>query len=338
MKICKVSSIPLKEVIISIAQCFNVDYHESCSEYYLELPHTIGKGQIRGINFDNGLGIIIYQCEFYEDIRIDFTVDQIHPIKYIYSVNGPVYHRFADEKDTHEIAQYKCAIVASNTTNGHILSFKKNVKTDIVSLEINREIFLKSTICEMTGVTEDLRKLYQDVLAENTFYHDGFYGIEFKTLLTNISQYENLKLVRKFYLESIGLQIFVNQLLQFEDDQLNESNKTILRINEIKRIEKTTSYISQNLDEDLSISALSRASGLNPNKLQTGFKHLYNFTVNEFVINVRLETAYQILQNEDINVSETVSRIGLKSLSYFSKIFKEKYHISPSVFKDLNDR
>ncbi len=71
MKICKVNSLPLKEVIKSLAECIGVDYKESCGEYYLKIPSALGKGQIRGINFDNGLGIIIYQCEFYEDFRVD---------------------------------------------------------------------------------------------------------------------------------------------------------------------------------------------------------------------------------------------------------------------------
>ncbi len=334
MKICKVNSLPLKEVIESLAECLDVGFSESCGEYFLNIPENYGKGQIRGINFDNGLGIIIYQCEFIEDIRIDFTVDDVHPIKYIYSVEGPINHRFENENITHKLEQYKCAIVASESNNGHILSFNKNVPIEVVSLEIDRRKFLSNVTCEINDMLSELKSLYEDVNAKKTFYHEGFYGIEFKTLLANISKYEDSKLIRKFFLQSIGLEIFVNQLLQFGDDKLNESDKSILRVNELNRVENISEYITKNIDKDLSVSKLSRLTALNPNKLQSAFKYLFNNTVNEYVTNTRLAISRELLKEEELTVSEVVLRIGFKSYSYFSKIFKEKYNMSPSTYKE----
>lgn len=336
MKICKVNSLPLREVIESLAECFGVNYEESCGEYFVKLPDSIGTGQIRAINFDNGLGIIIYQCEFFEDVRIDFTVNKVHPIKYIYSVKGPFSHRFANDDTTHEIDQYKCAIVASESNNGHIISFQKGQPTEVVSLEINREKFLEITSCELKELSPELQQLFEDVKADNTFYHEGFYGLEFNTILKNISMYEDQKLIRKFYLESIGLQIFVNQLVQFQDDLLTEPDKSILRINELKQVEETATYISQNLDKDLSVAQLSRLSGLNPNKLQTAFKYLFKKTVNEYVIDAKLKKSLSLLKSSELNVSDVAILIGIKSYSYFSKVFKQKYKVTPSEYKDLN--
>lgn len=334
MKVCKVSSLPLKEVIESLANCFNVDVNESCEEYFLNIPDAYGKGQIRGINFDNGLGIIIYQCEFFDDVRIDFTVDDIHPIKYIYSLGGPISHRFDNEDIIHTIPQFKCAIVASKSNNGHILSFEKNVPIEVVSLEIDRRKFLSKVTCEINDAISELKNLYEDINAEKTFYHEGYYGIEFKTLLASISKYEDQKLVRKFYLQKIGLEIFVNQLLQFSDDQLKDSDRSILRANELNRVENITEYIIKNLNKDLSVLKLSRLTGLNPNKLQTAFKYLFNNTVNEYITNTRMSIALELLKKDDLAISEVVLRIGFKSDSYFSKLFREKYKITPSAYKN----
>lgn len=336
MKICKVNSLPLKEVIESLAKCFNVDYYTSCTEHYINIPPAWGKGQIRGINFDNGLGMIIYQCEFLEDVRIDFTVGKVHPIKYIYSVNGLIRHRFENGNEEHYIEKYKCAIVASQSHNGHVLTFEKKKSIEIVSLEIDRSKFLKTSSCEILDISETLREIYEDVEAENSFYHEGFYGLEFRTILNNISRYEGHKLVRKFYLESISLQIFINQILQFDDDLLNELDKTILRINELDRVENISSYISKNIDKELAIPTLTKMAGINPNKLQLAFKHLYGKTVNEYVTSVRMATSLKLLKDKDLNVSEVVLRIGFKSYSYFSKLFKEHYGITPSKYKNFH--
>ncbi|MGB3606260.1 MAG: AraC family transcriptional regulator [Psychroserpens sp.] len=334
MKICKVNSLPLRDVIESIADCLGVNCYDTCDEYYLDIPSKYGSGQIRGINFDNGLGIIIYQCEFTQDIRIDFTVDDVHPIKYIYSVEGPITHRFANEEIDHQIEQYKCAIVASESNNGHILLFKKDQRIEVVSLEIDRRKFLSNVTCEINDVTKELKALYEDVNAKDTFYHEGFYGIKFKDLLNNISNYENQKLIRKFYLQSLGLQIFVNQLLQFGDDKLKDSDKSILRINEINRVDDIAVYIEKNLDHDLTVARLSSLTALNPNKLQTAFKYLFNKTVNEFVTTTRLNKSKELLADNELNVSDVVDKVGFKSYSYFSKIFKQRFQISPSVFKE----
>ncbi|TYB71524.1 helix-turn-helix transcriptional regulator [Bizionia gelidisalsuginis] len=335
MKICKVNSLPLKEVIESLAQCFDVEFHENCDEYFIDLPPTIGIGQIRGVNFDNGLGIINYKCKFFKDVRIDFTIDDVHPVKFIYALKGPVNHRFANETAAHKIAQYKCAIVASESNNGHLLFFEKDKDIEIVSLEINRKVFVETSKCELDGISEDLQKLFRDLKADHTYYHEGYYGLEFKTLLDGIAKYENQKLVRKYYLESIGLQIFIKQLIQHRDDKLGFTESRILRINELNRVEELSKYISENLDSELSVANLSKLSGLNPNKLQKAFKYLYHSTVNEYVTTTRLDTAQKLLMEKDLNVSEVVSVVGFKSFSYFSKIFKEKFKISPSLFRDL---
>ena len=40
-----------------------------------------------------------------------------------------------------------------------------------------------------------------------------------------------------------------------------------------------------------------------------------------------------MLKNTDLNISQIVYSIGFSSRSYFSKIFKEKYGITPNKFK-----
>ena len=39
------------------------------------------------------------------------------------------------------------------------------------------------------------------------------------------------------------------------------------------------------------------------------------------------------MNDSDLNISEIVYTIGFSSRSYFSKIFKEKYNISPNEYK-----
>lgn len=335
MKVLKVNSLPLKDVVISLAESFNVTYQESCDEYYIDIPEVYGEGQIRGINFDNGLGIIIYECQFNENIRIEFTVDNVHPIKFIYSALGTLQHFFANDDGVHEIGEYKSAIVASKGSNGHVLNFIKDEKYEIVSLEIDREKFSKSTICELEDESNKLQNLLVDIKASSTFYHEGFYGLEFMKIFEDKSKFVEQKLVRKFHLESIALRIFVNQLIQYADDLNSNDKSTLLRFKELESVKTVAQFIKSNLEGNLSIPELSERTGLNPNKLQSAFKYLYSKTVNEFVLKSRLDESKRLLHNKELIVSDVVSLVGFKSKSYFSKIFKEEFEMSPSEYRSL---
>ncbi|HET8804592.1 MAG TPA: AraC family transcriptional regulator, partial [Aequorivita sp.] len=102
---------------------------------------------------------------------------------------------------------------------------------------------------------------------------------------------------------------------------------------ELKQINHISSLIETNISDVPTVENLAREAGLNVNKLQEGFKKLYGTTVNNYLQKKRLDAAYNLLTKTDLSISEIVIAIGLSSKSYFSKIFKEKYAISPSEFR-----
>ncbi|XCF07889.1 AraC family transcriptional regulator [Tamlana crocina] len=85
--------------------------------------------------------------------------------------------------------------------------------------------------------------------------------------------------------------------------------------------------------KDYSLEYLATESGLSQAKLQDGFKFLFKRTVTEYIRHVRLEVARNLITTTDLNISQIVYTIGFTSRSYFSKIFKEKYEITPNEFK-----
>ena len=336
MLVFPVNSIPLKDVIISLADSFEVKHQHRCGEYFVSIPKHIGEGEIRGINFENGLGLIIYKAKFNEDIRLEFTLDEVHPVKFVYSLHGSVSHEFANNPNKNTIDEFRCAIVASERNNGHIIQFEKNILHEVVSVEIDRSVFSAKENCELATWTSELKNVITDVKGINQFYHVDNCGIFYKNILQNIDDYKDLVIARKLNLQAITLEMFVQQVVQFDDDRLTYEDRSILRIHELKRVEEAGNYIRENINGDLSVKNISRTTALNPNKLQIGFKYLFSTTLNEYVTNIRLEEARILLQNNEYNVNAVVAAIGLESSSYFSKIFKKKYGITPKQYKKVN--
>lgn len=335
MTVFRVNSIPLKDVIISLAKSFGVPYKNECDEYSLILPEHIGEGEIRGINFENGLALLIYKATFKDDIRLEFTLNEIHPVKFINSLHGPLSHEFSNEGIKHSIEEFTCAIVASERKYGHIIEFEKDMLHEVVSVEIDRTIFSRKENCELKAWKSKLQKVLTDVEGKEQFYHIENCGVHLKDILKEKGSFEHFVLARKLNLKSITIQMFISQLVQFDDDHLDSDQRTILRIQELKRVEELGEFIKENLAEDHSIKNLCRRSGLNPNKLQKGFNYLFSTTINEFITNQRLERAKILLENKEYNVQAVVAAIGLESSSYFSKIYKERYGIAPKNYKKL---
>lgn len=324
-------SIPLKEVIQDLAQQMDTPFVQNCQEFSLIIPKSIGVGSIKGIDFKDGLGLILYDCTFIKDMEIQFIVDKVHPLKFIFCEEGNLSHRFENEPDLHKMLILENIIVASSQENGHVLQFKGGVKTVINSLEINRAEFENTVDCELSHLTgSGLQALFRDVFAKDEFYHHGSYCIKMADLFIEINGFPKEDFLRRIFFEGSAFKVLTLQILQYQDDLETADNKKVLRKFEIKLIREASAIIDNEILDFKSVRKLAKQVGINTNKLQDGFRDLYDTTVNGYVHNRRLDLANNLLKNSEYSVSEIVYVIGLSSKSYFSKIFKEKYGISPS--------
>jgi len=55
-------------------------------------------------------------------------------------------------------------------------------------------------------------------------------------------------------------------------------------------------------------------------------------TPNEFIHEIRLKSATQLLEQHKINISQVSYKVGFKNPKYFSKCFQKKYGITPTQY------
>ncbi|WP_456311990.1 two-component regulator propeller domain-containing protein [Pseudomonas shirazensis] len=109
-----------------------------------------------------------------------------------------------------------------------------------------------------------------------------------------------------------------------------------------KAKEKTTSldkefiktvldYINNNIsDTELSVEDLASKVFLSRSQLYRKIKTLTGISVNEFIRNVRLEKAKELIELGNDNITEISFKTGFSSPSYFTKCYKEKYGHLPT--------
>jgi len=340
MKTIKVNSLPVLEVIRDLSKEFGTTYQADICEFKVIIPESFGSGFIKGYQLNGGIGVLEYQCTFYQDLEIKFIVSDVHPIKFIYVTKGNLEHRFENEKKIHLIDEYQNAIISSSDTNGHVLNFHANTTVSKFSIEVNRELFQIEPAFQNSKVNTSIYNLFSDYKAKQSFYHKGGYSLSISHIFKNLREFEinfsGDKLIYKFHMESVAFKTLVVHLSEYLEDINIYKSKKILRKREFEKIEKAIDFIDVNISTFKGIDQLTRETGLNSMKLQKGFKHLMGKTVNQYVQDTRLLKAKKLLVESDISISEIVLKIGLKSNGYFSRIFKEKYGFSPSLFKISN--
>jgi AraC-like DNA-binding protein len=83
-----------------------------------------------------------------------------------------------------------------------------------------------------------------------------------------------------------------------------------------------------NLQKEWTLKELTEITGLNDYKLKIGFHQLYHSSAADYLRDVRMEKAWQLLSGKKYSVSQVAEAVGYTNLSAFSKAFKKYYRIT----------
>ncbi|WP_281426384.1 response regulator [Paenibacillus agaridevorans] len=117
----------------------------------------------------------------------------------------------------------------------------------------------------------------------------------------------------------------------FEYSQSNVAEIELKVIATIKR------YIENNLAGDLSLAKIGEVVGFNPSYLSRLYKQLSGEGLFEYITEVRLNKAKQLLRNPLLKVHEISMELGFESSAYFTKFFKRATNLTPSEYREVHD-
>lgn len=147
--------------------------------------------------------------------------------------------------------------------------------------------------------------------------------------IINVSKLDNK--LQMLYLESKLLDLVYTTFNAIETDVRKE--EFYLNHKDIECLYKAKQILIENIQAPPSLKELSYKAAINEFKLKKGFKQLFNTTVYGFLQNYRLCQAKELLEHGEINIGEASALVGYKSISHFSKIFKEQFGITPIQIK-----
>mgnify|MGYP003147244512 CR=1 FL=1 len=323
-----------KDFLEQLQEGIGGEITERWSEFVLRINNENAIGYIRYIPFDWGVHLLDFEIKFHKEIHLNIeSHDEFNPIRFIYPSLGSLKHKFGIDKKIKEVGQFQ-SLIFTNKDGGHNdIIFPKNEKLAINIIQIIRKQFLKKRTTNVSTLNEKLYEVFVDTDHDNRFASYGTLNLKMADLIKGMHKIKAKGMLRILKIESRIYEILSMHIQQHNRILSGEKLPEGISRSDLKIIRKIGNDILSNPAKNYSLDQLSFKSGLTQAKLQEGFKFLYNRTVTEYIRHVRLESARDMLKNTDLNISQIVYSIGFSSRSYFSKIFKEKYDITPNNFK-----
>ena len=99
-------------------------------------------------------------------------------------------------------------------------------------------------------------------------------------------------------------------------------------------LSRAMEHIERNMDNnDYDVDEFVFDMAVGRTILYRKIKDLTGMSIKEFILDVRLKRAAQLLKDSDLTISEISDRTGFANPKYFSVCFKRRFDISPSDYK-----
>lgn len=320
------------DVVKDIAKRLNVDYAEENNEICLDIPDDIGTGNISAISFSHGVGLFNLDVRLKNEVRFELNQSLVQPLEIIFNRESAFTHEFDGKGKVQDIKHLESVILSCNSRHGNIITLPANEPISFFSLEINRKLFEEKIEAFLPEMNVELEALFRDVNGINLFFYKGHYSLDIAKCIEESTTCEHTGFTKSVFIEGKCYEILAHHLRQYLDDLTDPEKRKILRQATVEKIEEAAEIIQMELEQTDNILALAKRVGLNQNTLQHGFKYLYGTSVNQYIQNARMEMARELMETTGLNITEITYKIGINSRSYFSKLFKQRYSMTPKQY------
>jgi AraC-like DNA-binding protein len=289
-------------------------------------PQVAGTGFVEQIHFGAGFFVSVDRYRLTE--RLDTLVPGEDMVKFHVRLSGRRLLSF-DRRDPLALEDLSMAcLLHENGTpkTDHILA---NHDEASITIAMKRERFLEYldvANSEVPAVLNGMLKRYARGPRLATTRPSG----EEVDLARAIIGCRRTGPLRRMYLEAKTLELMVTVLDHLEEPEETPAASVRLTERTRRQLHLVRELLESTFVEPARINELARLSGLNRNKLCTGFRMLFGVSIFDFCSGLRLEHGRRLLLESHLSVLEIALASGYSSASAFSTAFQRRYAFAPT--------
>ena len=123
----------------------------------------------------------------------------------------------------------------------------------------------------------------------------------------------------------------MEMVLQTVYDSIAQQNK---QQNSAAQIAQIKAYLEQNYTRKLNLTEVSQRFYLSYSYLSLLFKRETGYNISDYLNQLRIAHAKQLLTDESIKVHEVGALVGIEDSHYFTRIFKKQTGLTPSQYRE----
>lgn len=103
-----------------------------------------------------------------------------------------------------------------------------------------------------------------------------------------------------------------------------------------KAVSTCIDYIYEHLHTRITLDTLASVTNLSAPYLSRLFKKEIGYSVSEYILNKKLETAKSMLSSSDYSIAEISASLAFPSQSYFTNVLKKDCGMTPKEYRKIN--
>ena len=198
-----------------------------------------------------------------------------------------------------------------------------------VTLEFSRKHLQKQFVQNESDLEPEIRHVIFGDKNENVVAPVRPMSIQQRSVVASLTEPPVAKAAQILWYQSKALELMAHFLFEPKDPEFFcMRQKRVAR----DRVERTKELLARDLANPPTLEMLGQEVGCSPFYLSRIFSRETGLTIPQYLRNIRMERAAELLRSGRYNVTEAAIEVGYSSLSHFSKAFCETIGCCPVLY------